>query len=184
MEYADRLRVFVRHECLIEYPLPADGVRGQRIGPPGQTPPRHAPRKPRREAKLEDQQLRALGQEVRDYLDFALASPGVQRHRFTRALFALGRKLPREVFISTVCRAHRYRIVDLGTLDRIAWLCLSQADVVLPVLDVDDDFRERPAYQEGYLTEVPDLSVYDQLADTSSSLTHPDDQEPTHEDLP
>jgi transposase len=185
LEYADHLRVFLRHECLVEYPLPADTVRGQRICPPGQTPPRHAPRKPRREAKLEDQQLRALGQEVRDYLDFAVASPGVQRHRFTRALFALSRKLPPEVFVSTVCRAHRYRIVDLGTLDRIAWLCLSQSDLVLPVVDVDvdDDFHDRPAFQEGYLTDAPDLSVYDQLGDTSS-LTHPDDQEQTHEDLP
>jgi transposase len=183
LEYAAHLRVFARHECLIEYPLPADGVRGQRFYPPGQVPPRHAPRKRRREAKLEDQQLRALGREVRDDLDFAVASPGVRRHHFTRALFALSRKLPSEVFVNTVRRAHRYRIVDLGTLDRIAWLCLSQADVVLSWVDVDDDFRDRPAYQEGYLTDAPDLSVYDQPADTSSP-TQPDDQEQADEDIP
>ena len=67
------------------------------------------------------------------------------------------------VFRKTVERAHRYEIVDLATLRRIAWLCLTQEDSVLPEVDVEDDFRQRPAYQEGYLTDQPDLSVYDQL---------------------
>jgi hypothetical protein len=52
--------------------------------------------------------------------------------------------------------------VDLATLRRIAWLCLSQEEFVLPEPEVDEDFRQRPAYQEGYLTGQPDLSVYDQ----------------------
>jgi hypothetical protein len=104
-----------------------------------------------------------LGGEVSAYLDFALAAPGVQRHRFTRELFALSRKLADAVFRQTARRAHRYGIVELATLQRIAWLCLSQAEDVLPEVDVDEDFRQRPAYQEGYLTDQPDLSVYDQL---------------------
>ena len=37
--------------------------------------------------------LRALGEEVGNYLDFVHSAPGVQRHRFTRELFALSRKL-------------------------------------------------------------------------------------------
>ena len=81
--------------------------------------------------------------------------PGVQRHRFTRELFALSRKLTSEVFRKTAHRAHRYRIVELATLRRIAWLCLSQEEDVLPEPEVDEDFRQRPAYQEGYLTDHP-----------------------------
>ena len=69
------------------------------------------------------------------------------------------------MFRKTVQRAHRYRIVDLATLRRIAWLCLTQEDDVLPEVEVDEDFRQRPAYQEGYLTDQPDLSKYDQLND-------------------
>ena len=46
-----------------------------------------------------------------------------------------------------------------------AWLCLTQEDGVLPEVDVDEDFRQRPAYQEGYLTDQPDLSKYDQLSE-------------------
>ena len=60
-------------------------------------------------------------------------------------------------------RALRYRIVDLATLGRIAWLCISQEETVLPQADVAEDFQQRPAYQEGCLTDQPDLSVYDQL---------------------
>ena len=58
------------------------------------------PRDRRRSAKLEEKRLRAVGDEVSAYLDFALSASGVQRHRFTRELFALSRKLTEEVFRS------------------------------------------------------------------------------------
>ena len=163
LEFADRLKIFQHCDCLAEYPLPPDGVRGQHYSPLGQPKPRFQPKKRRRDAKREEQRLRAMGAEVSAYLDFALAAPGVQRHRFTRELFALSRNLTQHVLTNTVLRAHRYRIVDLATLRRIAWLCFGQQDDVLPEPDVDEDFRQRPAYQEGYLTELPDPSVYDQL---------------------
>ena len=89
----------------------------------------------------------------------------MQRHRFTRELSALSRKLTNEAFRKTAQRAHRYRIVDLATIRRIAWLCLCQEQDVLPEPEVDEDFHKRPAYQEGYLTDQPDLSVYDQLSE-------------------
>ncbi|MFQ5464150.1 MAG: hypothetical protein ACE5E5_16175, partial [Phycisphaerae bacterium] len=91
LQYADRLKLFQHHECLAEYPLPTDGVRDQYYSPPGQPRPRHQPNNRRREARQEEQRLRAIG------------------------------------------------------------------------ADVGDDFRQRPAYQEGCLTDQPDLSVYDQL---------------------
>lgn len=163
LQYADRLKIFLQHACLAEYPLPADGVRGEHFSPPGQPKPRHQPRNRHRDARQEEQRLRALGDEVADYLDYALSAPGVQRHRFTRELFALSRKITPGVFVKTVQRALRYGIVDLATLRRIAWLCISQAEDVLPEADVDEDFQQRSAYQEGCLTEEPDLSIYDQL---------------------
>jgi hypothetical protein len=163
LQYADHIKIFQQQSCLAEYPLPADGVRGQRYSPAGQPQPRHQPKHRRRDARQEEQRLRALGNEVGAYLDFALSACGVQRHRFTRELFALSRKVNRGVFVKTVQRALRYRIVDLATLGRIAWLCISQEETVLPQADVDEDFQQRPAYQEGCLTDQPDLSVYDQL---------------------
>jgi transposase len=185
LEYADHLRIFARQECLIEYPLAPEGVREKHFAPEGQPMPRHAPRPRHREAKLEDQQLRSMEPEVGDYLDFAVSRPGVQRHRFTRALFALCRKLTHEVFLRTIRRAHRYGIVDHETLERIAWLCLSETESHLPSVQIDEELSLRPAYQEGYLTDTPDLSVYDQPA-TQSSSDHDNNTppEPHHEDIP
>lgn len=176
LQYTDHLKIFRYYDCLAEYPLPPDGTRDQRYSPPGQPQPRHQPKNRHRHARLEEQRLRALGDEVSAYLDFAVSAPGVQRHRFTRELFALSRKLTSEVFRKTVARAHRYRIVELATLWRIAWLCLSQEEDVLPEPEVDEDFRQRPAYQEGYLTDQPDLSVYDQGSEEVQK-EHEDDED-------
>jgi len=104
-----------------------------------------------------------MGDDVTTYLDFARKTPGIQRHRFTRELFALSRKVTPSVFAQTLQRALHYRIVDLATLRRIAWLCVSQQGDILPEANVDEDFQDRPAYQEGCLTEEPDLSIYDEL---------------------
>ena len=122
----------------------------------------------RRHARQEEQSLRSLGPEVGNYLDYALAAPGLQRHRFTRELFAFSRKLPQSVLVKTLERALRYRIVDLATLRRIAWLCLTQEENILLEADVDEDFQLRPAYQEGCLTDQPDLSHYEQIFDEES----------------
>jgi len=48
-----------------------------------------------------------------------------------------------------------------------------QVDDVLPEADVDEDYRQRPAYQEGCLTDPPDLSAYDQMFETEET----DDEE-------
>ena len=88
---------------------------------------------------------------------------------FTRELFAFSRKVTSSVFLKTIQRAQRYRIVDLATVRRIAWLCISQPEDALPEAVVDEDFQQRSAYQEGCLTDLPDLSVYDQVCEEVSS---------------
>ena len=159
---ADRLRLFMRRECVAEYPLPPDGVKNERFSPQDKPLPRHAPRPRKRDSEQEEQRLRAIGPEVSAYLDHALRTGGIQRHRFLRELWALSRKLTAGVFVRTVERALRYRIVELPALHRIAWFCLSLGEERSFEVEVDESFRERPAYQEGCLTDDPDLSQYDQ----------------------
>jgi len=175
LQYADHLKIFLRHTLLAEYPLPPDGVRDQHYSPPGQPQPRYQPRNRHRDARREEQRLRAMGSEVAAYLDFVLKAPGIQRHRFTRELFAFSCKVTSAVFVKTAQRALHYRIVDLATVRRIAWLCMDQEGGVLPQADVDEDFRQRPAYQEGFLTDQPDLSVYDQFVQDQEDEENPDD---------
>jgi transposase len=185
LEYADRVTIFLEHghECLAEYALPPDGTKNQRFTPPGKTPPPFQPRRFRKETRLEEQRLRAIDASVSEYLDFALRAPGMsQRHRFTRELFALSRKITHPIFLQTIERAHRYRILDLSTLRRIAWFCISQqGPIELPDADIDDDFQQRPAYQEGCLTEEPDLSIYDQLNDEDDDEDDEDDEHHSHD---
>ena len=163
LQYADRLKLYQQRTCVAEYPLPPAGVKNQRFAPPGQPQPRQWPKKGRRDAKQEEQRLRAMGSEVQAYLDYASKAPGIQRHRFTRELFALSGKVTRHVFVKTVERALRYGIVEMETLRRIAWLCMSQDEYSLPQVDVDEDLQHRPAYQEGRLTDEPDLTRYDTI---------------------
>jgi hypothetical protein len=69
-------------------------------------------------------------------------------------------------------------VVHIETLHRIAWFCMSQGDQFLPNVDVDENFRQRPAYQEGYLTDEPDLSIYDE----TSPEEEPDQPESENDD--
>ena len=162
LRYADRLTIYRQRTCMAEYPLPADGVKNAHFSPEGQPPPRYLPKRRHHGSQHEEQRLRGLDPEVVAYLDFALQTPGLQRHRFLRELFALSRKVTPTAFVEALSRARRYRVVQLETLQRIAWLCLSQGQRSLPFVDEEEDFRHRPAYQEGFLTDEPDLSVYDE----------------------
>jgi hypothetical protein len=92
-------------------------------------------------------------------VDFILKTPGLYRHEHLRRLLALSRKITPQLFIKSVERALKYQIISLPTLQRIALLYLEEG-TELPWVEVDQTFREREAYQEGSITEAPDLSSY------------------------
>lgn len=177
--YADHLKLFQQRCCVAEYPLPADGVKNAAFSPEGHPQPRHQPKHRAGGSGQEEQRLRALGSQVRTYLDYALQVPGVNRHRFLRELFALSRRVTPAVFQQALQRALRYRVVHLETLQRIAWFCTSQGEHALPEADVDENFRQRPAYREGCLTDEPDLSIYD--LPPAEETTDDDETEPPEE---
>ena len=91
------------------------------------------------------------------YLDYALPTKGVARHQFIRRLLALSRKMSVALFSQTLERARKYRITSLETLQRIAWLYLQQGPGQVPLVEIDAAFRQREAYQEGSLTDPPEL---------------------------
>lgn len=161
LEYADRLKIYLRRECVAEYSLPADGTKDARFSPEGQPAPRHAPNNRKQRSQSEEKRLRALDPHVAAYVDYALRTPGIKHHHFLRALWALSQQMPPAAFIEALRRALRYRVLHLRSIERIAWLYLSQGNQPLPDPKIDEEFRQRPAYQEGYLTDEPDLSRYD-----------------------
>ncbi len=161
--YADRLKICLRGSILAEYPLPSEEVKNKKYSPPDQPAPRHGPKNRKHDSQPEEQRLRSLGSDVADYLEFAVKTPGIQRHRFTCQLFALSRQLTENVFLETVRRALRYRITDLTVVERIAWLCTTEGQPWIPEVEVDDNYRQRPSYLEGRITDAPDLSIYDKI---------------------
>lgn len=161
LEYADRLKIYQNREFLIEYPLAPAGAKNQLVSPKGQPPPRYRPKNRRRPTDEEEKRLRAIAAPVGDYLDFALKTKGLARHSFLRKLFALSRKMPSELFLKTIQRAHKYQITDFETIERIALLHITEGLDILSSADIDPSFRDRPAFQDGALTDAPDLSAYE-----------------------
>ena len=66
------------------------------------------------------------------------------------------------LFIASIERAHKYKITDIATIERIAALHLTEDVQTLPLVDVDEDFHLRDAYLQGRLTDPPELSKYDE----------------------
>lgn len=162
LAYADRLKIYRHRECLAEYPLPPDGVRNAQFSPNGFPKPPHGPNNCKEPTREEEKRLRAIGPSVDAYLDWVLKIKGLGRHRFLRSLLALSRKMTPELFLKSIERAAKYRIEDIPTIERIAVLLLQEGTGVLPVAEVDEEFTQREAYQEGFLTDAPDISTYDQ----------------------
>jgi hypothetical protein len=163
--YSDRMKISQNRVCVMEYPLAGEGVRNERITPPGLPAPPHQPHNRKRPTEAEEKRLRALAPVVNQYLDFALATrSGLARHHFVRELYALSQHMTQSLVVQTMERALRYRITDIDTLRRIARLSAQQGQMDLHfTVEVDDSFSEREAYEEGRLSEAPNLSVYDEM---------------------
>jgi hypothetical protein len=164
LEYSAHLKIYQGRQCLVEYDLPADGVHNRLISPQGMPQPERQPKHRKRPTAEEEKRLRALSPLVGRYLNFVLPAVGdIRRHQFIRELFGLSRCLPPALFLETVERALHYGIRDGATLQRIARLSISQGHLTLFPVEVDESLAQREAYQQGRLTEAPDLSLYDQM---------------------
>lgn len=159
LRYLRHLVLCQDRRAVIEYSLLPWDVKNQIVRAPGQ-PARYRPRNRKLSSHEEEKRLRALAPEVAAYVDFILSTPGLLRHQFLRRLWTRHQRWGTALFRRTVERAHRYHITSLETLERIALLLLD--DTALPAPLVDPDLEKRPAYQEGSLTDTPDLSRYDE----------------------
>jgi transposase len=163
LEYADQLKIYRGREFLTEYKLPADGVKNERVSPEGFPEPRHQPSHRNKPTVEEEKRLRAMGEVVGAYLDFALAPKGKERHGLVRDLFRLSQQMTSALFIETLKRALKYRIARIEILRRIAVMLMSAGVETLPYAEVDERLQEREAYVEGRLSDEPDFSPYDEM---------------------
>jgi len=161
LRYDQHIEIYQFGQRLMQYPLLPQGVKNQPVHPPGQPVSRYQPRHRQQPSHEEEKRLRALAPTVSAYVDFMLATPGLLRHQYLRRLLALSQRMSPGLFVRSVERAHRYRITSLATLEKIALLEFQAAGGELPLPPIDESFRDRPAYQEGSLTDSPDLSQYE-----------------------
>jgi len=153
--------IYRNRRLLGRYRIPPDGVKNKRIPPEGQQISPYMPKNRKKPTTKQETILRTAAKQIDDYLTFALKNGVKQKHRFIRALHGLYRKVALEVFIKTVNRALKYRITDIKTVERIATLQLTAANLQLPLPHIDRQLEKRDAYIEGYFADEVDLSVYD-----------------------
>lgn len=161
LQYSNCIKIYYKRNLMGEYDLPAEGVKNEKIPPRGGQLPTHQPNNRSKPTIEEEKRLRAISEEVNAYLDFALAEKGKRRHRVIRQLHALSRKMARPLFIKSLCRALKYRIVDVDIVERIGVLLMKEGNVETPLVKVDYGFYRRESFLEGCYGDEVDLSIYD-----------------------
>jgi hypothetical protein len=168
LQYSDYLKIYHRRNLLGRYPLPADDVKNELIGPDGKKPPPYSPNNRKKPTAKEESILRKADESINTYLNFVAKGSGKKRHRIIRRLYGLYRKIELTIFIKTVKRAQKYRITDLETVERIAVLQMLDGSVQAPMPEIDQEFKSRSSYVEGRFADDVDLSVYDQMMEDSN----------------
>jgi transposase len=164
LEYSDTLKIYQRRKLLGEYELPPDGVKNEVISPKGMPKPPYKPKYRKKPTAEEEKKLRAMAEEVNAYLNFSLTLKGSkEKLKFIRQLFGLSQKITPSLFIKTIQRALKYHITDTKTVERIALLHIHEGDYEIPYAEIDEEFQQRQAYEEGRLTDEPDLSIYEKM---------------------
>lgn len=111
----------------------------------------------------EEKILRSVSGEIDAYLAFAIHGEGQKRHGFIRRLFGLYRKTTPALFIKAIERAHKYRITDVDTIERILVLQMRDEAFETPLFQVDQEFENREAYLAGRFSSRVDLTRYDAM---------------------
>ncbi len=72
-------------------------------------------------------------------------------------------KITPALFIKTIKRALKYRITDLRSIERIALLQMTDGDMEILSIDIDEQFQDRQAYRDGRLSDEVDFTIYEKM---------------------
>lgn len=170
LEYSEKIRILRNREQLAEYAIAPVGVKNDRTRPAGVPAVSEVPKKCKQRTETEEKRLEAIDPVVSGYLAFIKKRPesATKRQRLIRELFNLSLKLAPQLFIQAVGRAHRYGIMDMDTIERIAVFLMRENSFQADTHggfdeDTERDLQNREAYREGQVTDLPDLNKYDHL---------------------
>ena len=165
IEYPGRIKVYRNRELLAEYPLKPSDVKYERVAPQGLDIEKK-PRNLHLTSEPEEKKLRACGEMVVLYLDFIRSKEGAVRTRnqFVRNLYAISLRLAPGIFQKTIERALAFKINRCDAIERIALQLMRTDTREWPEMTSSGDgFEDREAYQEGRLSDEPDLFSYAKL---------------------
>ena len=158
LQYADSLSIYQYRKELISYPLAIWRSRGKKILPEGVNL-EYKPKKSTVDASVEESTLKAIGENYQTYLkDAQHQLIRSQYCQLVRALFALSKKMDKEIFAKIIERAITFRIYDLQVIINIKNIILTDAGYTPPA--IHDDFGLLDI-EDGGLQKEPDFSRYD-----------------------
>lgn len=169
VQYSQRIQIYRNRVRLAEYPLPAFGVKNERFRPVGVPEIRQHPNNCKSRAGAEENRLKAIGPEVAAYLEFLAKEPAstFKKYQLIRQLFSLSLKLAPVLLVQTISRAHRYRISNIETIEKIAQHLMRENSFQFEGWDeLGEDPRaeqRRDAYRESEISDPPDMTRYDEL---------------------
>jgi len=167
IEYPKLIRVYLGREFLLEYLLPPEHVRHEKIKPPGVPSTKNQPHSLKLDSSEEEKKLRLMSENVSQYIRWARKESRQVSYpnKWIRALYDLSRQLAPTIFNQTIERAMQYQVTKIDALERMASLLirLDSSSQWLPDIPVPSNFDKRKAYEEGRFSEEPDLKTYADL---------------------
>jgi len=165
IEYPDRVKIFRRHELVIDYQIAPEDARGFKRRPPGSPDIPERAQNEKTTSDEEDKKLRATGTAAIRYLDWLAANPGRvrYRHQFVRELYGLSRRLAPSITSAALEQAYIYGIAGIDSIERIAAMVLrsspQESDVLIDLPSPNYEYLSRESYREGRFSEEADLST-------------------------
>lgn len=164
IEYPGRIKIFRNRQMLIEYPLKPEDVKYQQVWPDGVTAKKKTGQTHLTSAE-EEIKIRASGEIAVRYLEFIKSKEGAvhYRNRFIKNLYSLSLRIAPAVFQKALERALSYKINSCEAIDRIAVQMMRVDLQEWPEIAQARNFEQRSAYQDGRITDEPDLFSYSKL---------------------
>lgn len=172
VRYANRIVLYYRTKELLRYDLPGDDVKNEPFSPEGVTT-EYQPKNRKKPSHEEEKALRAIGNEIGEYIDFIRSKDCRlrQKHHFIRSLHSLSGKITTSLFISAIKRALTYRVYNIHIISKIAAQQMKQNGDFLSTdkPEFDENYKNREAYKQGLYCDEHELDNLDLFDDTENA---------------
>lgn len=167
LEYHNRIRICLEHltneNCSnIEYILPPWKTKNQKYFPDGHTRQKYEPRNIKKTSDSEKNYLINLAPICKDYMNFIFSKSCSikQKHKYTKDVYYLSKKMSADLFVKTISRALRFHIADINAIASIARQILQLDTYNCPESLNAANYRERQSYRDGQFSHEHYDDIY------------------------